>query len=416
MKVLWIVNIILPEPSNAIGMPTPVVGGWLFNTAEQLRNVDDISLAIATTYSGKEIMEININGIAYFLLPSKKSSLEKNWKIVVSKFEPNLVHIHGTEFSHGLACMRALPNLNYIISIQGLISIIAKYYWCGMSFFDVLSNITFRDFLRNDTIFHQQRSFRKRGRTEIEYIKKIKNVIGRTSWDYSHTKALNPQIEYHFCNESIRLGFYSAQKWSLSNCTPYTIFLSQAGYPVKGLHQLVKAVALLKKDFPLIQIKIGGGNITSNQTLLEKLKLSGYGKYIRKLLKKEKLEQNFIFLGELSEEKMIEQFQKANIFICPSSIENSSNSIGEAQIIGVPVIASYVGGIPDLVDHNKSGLLYRFEEIEMLAENIRSIFINNNNLAIRLSKKGIAAASLRHNINVNLNQLQNIYFNINKNL
>ena len=93
---------------------------------------------------------------------------------------------------------------------------------------------------------------------------------------------------------------------------------------------------------------------------------------------------------------MINEYQNAHIFICPSSIENSPNSVGEAQIIGVPTIASYVGGIPDMIEHGKTGLLYRFEEIEMLAHFIRTIFINKE-LALQLSKNGIIAAEKRHN-------------------
>ena len=50
--------------------------------------------------------------------------------------------------------------------------------------------------------------------------------------------------------------------------------------------------------------------------------------------------------------------------------------MGEAQLLGVPVIASYVGGVPDMVTHGETGLLYRFEEVEMLAEGIRNLFMN----------------------------------------
>ncbi len=51
-----------------------------------------------------------------------------------------------------------------------------------------------------------------------------------------------------------------------------------------------------------------------------------------------------------------------------------------------------VGGIPDMVDHGKSGLLYRFEEFEMLAYNIKRIF-EDDDLALTLSVGGKVAAS-----------------------
>ena len=142
--------------------------------------------------------------------------------------------------------------------------------------------------------------------------------------------------------------------------------------------------------------------------MLDKIKLSGYGSYIRNLIKKLNLIEHVDFIGTLTEEQMVEEYKNAHLFICPSSIENSPNSLGEAQLLGVPVIASYVGGIPDMVTHGETGLLYRFEEVEMLAEHIRSIF-SNDNLAQKLSLNGFRVAEERHNRAINLSKTLKIY-------
>lgn len=416
MKILWIVNTIFPAPSQVLALPIPVFGGWMYGLAEQLKTSDGITLAVATTYLGNEITFMNVDGIDYYLLPSKnklkyETSLEDYWRRVTTSFEPDLIHIHGTECAHGLSCMRSLPEFKYIISIQGLVSVISRYYYASMTFTEVFKNLTFRDFVRRDSIFNQQQKFKKRGELEKEYIVRAKNIIGRTNWDNSHIQMINPKIIYHFCNESLRDSFYSADKWSFDKCETFTIFLSQAGYPIKGLHLVIKAIALLKEDFPFVKVKIGGANITASQTLTDKLKISGYGKYLKHLIKRNKLEQHFLFLGTLTEQDMIAQYLKANIFICPSSIENSPNSLGEAQLIGVPVIASYVGGIPDMITHQENGLLYRFEEVEMLAKQITSIF-NNKNLALKLSEKAKLTATVRHDVIINLEQLKSIYLKV----
>jgi glycosyltransferase involved in cell wall biosynthesis len=255
--------------------------------------------------------------------------------------------------------------------------------------------------------------FQKRGLYEMEYLERTKHVIGRTNWDFTHTKAVNFKVKYHFCNESLRDGFYTATKWNIENCESYTVFLSQAGYPIKGLHQVIKAIAILKKDYPTLKIKIGGANITKSETIKDKIKLSGYGKYINGLIKQYKLENHIVFLGTLSEEQMIMEYKKAHVFICPSSIENSPNSLGEAQLLGVPVIAAYVGGIPDMIEDRETGLLYRFEEVEMLMEEIRCVF-KDNNFASKLSLKGIEAATLRHHKNNILESTIAIYNTINE--
>lgn len=413
MKILWISNTIFPDPSEFLGIQPPIYGGWMYGLAKQLSLNNKVRLAVATTYSGNDLKKIAINEIEYFLLPCKNNkkynyALELFWEQVVQDFQPDVIHIHGTEYPHGLACMRKFPNLKYIISIQGLVGVYSRYYFAGLSWSEILLNITFIDLITANTIFQAKHKFVRQGKLEKEYLLNSKHSIGRTNWDFVHSKTINPKINYHFCNETLRDSFYSAIKWKFENCEPYTVFLSQAGYPIKGLHQVIKSIAILKKNYPQLKIKIGGYNIISNKSFFDRIKRTGYGKYIFKLIKKNNLEENFIFLGSLSEEQMISEYQKANVFICPSSIENSPNSLGEAQLIGVPVVAAYVGGIPDMVENNKTGLLYRFEEVEMMAECVRRIFTDSE-LALELSKKSIIAASSRHHKQINLEKTISIY-------
>lgn len=413
MRVLWIVNTIFPAPSEKLGISKPVLGGWMYGLAEQVAKQAGIKLAIVTTHSSNDFSKMQISGIDYFLIPSKDktrydANLESFWVKICEDFIPDIVHVHGTEFAHGLSCMRKLPNLRYVVSIQGLVGVYSRYYFAGISWREILANITFRDLIKRDTIFQAKKKFANRGNLENEYLINSKHTIGRTKWDFAHVKTINCNINYHFCNESLRDGFYTAKKWKLENCEPYTIFLSQAGYPIKGLHKVLEAVSLLKNDYPELKIRIGGGNIISNATIFDRIKRTGYGKYIGKLIKKNNLDKNVLFLGSLSEEQMILEYQKSNVFICPSSIENSPNSLGEAQLIGVPVIASYSGGTPDMIETGKTGLLYRFEETEMLAQNIRKIF-NDSKFISQISENSIISASLRHDRGINLEKTISIY-------
>ncbi len=416
MKVLWITNTIFPAPSRALGLSSPVVGGWMYAMAMQLISNKKIELAIATVYPGKETKSIEIDGILYFLLPARlkneyKRTLETSWLKICNEYNPDLIHIHGTEHTHGLSCMRACPNLNYVISIQGLISICSKYYFAGIKQWEIFKHITLRDLIRVDSLFQAKRKFRIRGMFEKEYIARTHHIIGRTSWDYAHVKAVNPNIKYHFCNETLRENFYTVSKWDIHNKTDYTIFLSQASEPLKGLHQVLKAIALLKSDFPEIKLRIAGQNILRNSTIFEKIKRGGYAAYIQNLIDKFNLDEQVCFMGPLLENQMISEYKNAHVFICPSSIENSPNSLGEAQLIGVPTISAYVGGIPDMITHGETGLIYRFEEVEMLAENIREVFTDNE-MAKHLSKNGIQAAEKRHDRQINRDQTIKIYNSI----
>lgn len=413
MNVLWITNTIFPAPSKVLGIPAPVFGGWIYAMVMQVAASPNIRLAVATAYSGNKLETYDIDGVIYYLIPAKsitvyQKDIESYWRMVCNEFKPEVVHIHGTEYPPGLACMRACPGLKYVVSIQGLVEVISRYYYGGISTWDILKYITFRDIVRADTLFHGKRAFERRGQFEKEYIRKASIVSGRTSWDYAHVKSINPAVHYHFCNRTLRDSFYTAKKWDINNKTDFTIFLSQAGYPIKGLHQVLKAVALLKAEFPFVNVRVAGQNIITNSSFLEKIKLSGYGAYILSLLRRFNLRDKIQFTGPLTEDQMVAEYRNSHLFICPSSIENSPNSIGEAQLLGVPTIGSYVGGVPDMIEHSETGLLYRFEEVEMLAVHIRRIFTDTR-LAMHLSKNGIKAAEKRHDQIENLKKTIDIY-------
>ena len=248
MRVLWITNIVFPVPARELKMPFPIYGGWMPSSLEALRKLKpDVEFAVATVYNGRELKVIHNEDVAYYMLPSRgdntryNKSLEPIWLKVQNDFRPDIVHIHGTEYAHGLAYIRACGADNVCLSIQGLVSDIAWYYYAGMSCKDILKNITIRDILRRDTIFQQKRKFQKRGEIEEEYIRSVYHIIGRTSWDKAHIWAINPDAKYHFCNETLRPTFYN-HKWEYDKCEKHTIFLSQASYPIKGLHKVLEAM------------------------------------------------------------------------------------------------------------------------------------------------------------------------------
>jgi glycosyltransferase involved in cell wall biosynthesis len=416
MRILWITNIIFPEPSKALNIPSPVAGGWMYGLLEQIIKENEVEIAVATVYRGSEYAFLDVCGVKYYLLPCDNNlrynkSLERLWKDIFKSYVPDIVHIHGTEFLHGLACINSLKNEKFVVSIQGLVSVIERYYYAGISLKGIVKNITIRDIVKRDTIINAKIKFKKRGWYEKEYIKKAGNVIGRTEWDKAHTKAINKSVVYYHCDEILRGEFYVAKKWNIKKIKRNTIFLSQATYPIKGLHQVLKAVALIRDEYPDIIINIAGKSIIKNDNIKDQIKISGYGLYINRLIKKLQLNKHVTFKGLLTESEMRREYLASHIFICPSSIENSPNSIGEAQILGVPTIAANVGGIQDMVKHGETGMLYRFEEVEMLSEYIRMVF-SDDSLAKKLSSQGIVSAEKRHDRVENSKKIIDIYKNI----
>lgn len=405
MKILWVVNTIFPSLSLSLGLQQPMSGSWMYGLAEKISEHNNIKLTVVTVYNGKEILEKRIDGIDYILIPMKN---KKMWGEIFDQVKPQLVHIHGSEFSYGLDLMEQRPEGKYVLSIQGLVSVCADYYLAGLSVKNIVQNITLRDLLKNDNLFQAQNKFRKRGEVEKKYFGKVDAIIGRTDWDRAHAWALNQNVPYYHCDEMLRKEFYTEEKWSYENCEKNSIFISAANYPLKGFHQVLKAANLVKKTCPDLRIYVAGHKVCGDGTLKSALKLSGYGLYIKKLIRKYKLEQNVEFLGVLTAEQMKDRYLKSHIFICPSSIENSPNSIAEAQILGVPVLASHVGGISSLVKHQETGFLYEYNDYTILANYISQILLNKINIAI-LSECERNIAKERHNKDIIVEQLRGCY-------
>ena len=416
MKVLWISKGLYPDVCKMLGIETTFSGGWQFSAASNLNSIiNNLQLAIASPYQGHDLKTIVSNGITYFLIPNSRFKdvnnykLESYWKDIQNRFQPDLVHIHGTEYQFLSTYVNVFGNKNVVVSIQGLVSVYSRYYFGGINKNKLRNNITLRDVIRRDSIFKQKKEFEKRGKIERIMIQSVSHIIGRTLWDKAHSWSINHHANYHFCNETLRDEFYQ-HTWKLSDCEKYSIFLSQGDYPIKGIQQLIKALPIVLRHFPDTKIYVAGRNFVTNRGW----RLNGFGKYIRSLMKENGVSDHIIFTGILHEKEMCKRYLASHVFVCPSSIENSPNSVGEAQLLGIPCVAAYVGGIPEMVTDNETGLLYRYEEIEMLAGAICQLF-SNDQLAEHLSKQGKMAAKIRHDKFINSNNLYSIYDSICKN-
>lgn len=412
MKILWIVNIIFPYPSKQLGIKPNVLGGWLNGLHEELIKNDGVELAIATVYNGKEVKKFFDGKTTYFLIPCKnkfkvKAEDIRMWSKISDYFVPDLVHINGSEFAFGLAYLMANPNVKSVVSIQGLVSCFSDIYLSNISNIDVIKNITIRDILKCDTLFGQQKKFFKRGLVETDLIKKADGIIGRTTWDYANTYAMVLKDKYYFCNESLRDSFYK-NKWNIENIKKHTIFISQAFYPIKGFHILLKALNVLKKEYKDVKVYVAGEKIIDDRNLKSKLKINGYAKYLKSLIKKYDLKDNIEFTGFLTESEMIDKLLSTNVFVQASSIENSPNSLGEAMILGMPCVASNVGGTGDLLRHNEEGYLYAYNEYNILAYYIKKIF-ENDEVAIQMGLNARNHALKTHDRITNCSTMLKIY-------
>lgn len=454
MRVLWLCNIVLPAIAKKLHMPESNKEGWLTGISEALLREEENKITLGICFpvqkemdgiSGSVEAEITEkaekenapkNGmdspeegvaettakiaakIAYYgfyedtLHPEiYDTSLEERLKHIVEQFKPDVIHAFGTEFPHTLAMAKICQNRKkLLISVQGICGELAKYYTVGLPS-DICKKKTFRDWLKRDNIMEQQEKFMLRGANEKAALMLAGNIAGRTAWDRAVLGKYLETAKYYKWNETLRSNFYG-KNWSISDCERYSVFVSQGNYPIKGLHIALRAFPKVLAKYPDAKMYVAGDKITAYGTLKEKIKIGTYGKYLLELIRQNHLEEQVVFLGRLDAEKMCERLLKSHVFLSASVLENSSNTVGEAMLLGVPVVSSEVGGVPSLMEGEKEGLFYPPEDEEALAGQIVRIF-SDEGLADRLSKAGKQRAEKTHDARTNYERLLEIYHEIN---
>ena len=411
MTILWICNGPIPRAAECFNVANNPKEGWLVTVADELEKYNNANFYIAfvSTQIGEGVKYLQDGGITFIGINyADKNEYEKSEiiKNMIQDVDPNVIHIWGTESMHSYYVVKAAIKLGIIdrvvASIQGLLSMYAYHYMAGIP-----GNIqlvpTIRDIVRNDTLLHQQEQFLQRGNYEKSTIQMLKNVIGRTFWDKACVKLLNPNINYYFNNETLRKGFYE-NTWDIQKCVRHRIFASQAQYPIKGFHYLIEAVALLKNEYSDIKVVVAGANNSFKKGILD----TAYGRYLKKLIREYNLQNNIEYKGMLGESEIIKEYLMSEIFVSPSVIENSPNSVGEAMLLGMPVISSNVGGVSDLLVHDQEGYLYQSDAPYLLAYYIKQLF-ENDKLKCEFGKNAKVHARKTHDKNINMTQLNNIY-------
>ncbi len=408
MKVLWFCKGPIPKASEAFGLQISAFEGWLVQTAEIISGVSDIELNIAFIHSDlKGLQYKKVGGISFWGIEMAGDT--KAIMQVLSEVEPDIVHLWGTENILALRASQCCEKQGLlgktVVSVQGLVSICAMHYLAGLPWYVQLIP-SFRDIVRRDSLLKQQKEFYKRGLLEKETLNRVHHVIGRTTWDYACTKQINPKVNYHFCNEILRSSFYKS-RWELEKCERYSIFVSQAQMPLKGFHIMLEAMSVVLKRYPEAKLYVGGANNSFKSGVLK----TAYGSYLQKLIKKYRLEGRVMYLGMLQEEEMKNQYLASHVFVSCSVIENSPNSLCEAMLLGMPVVASMAGGVTDLLEHGKEGFIYQSDAPYMLAHYICNFF-EDDVLACKLGMSAHTRAQETNNIEKNVERLLNIYHEI----
>ena len=411
MKLLWVCNMVPGE------IRAKVSGGsgsayWVDHVLSGIRERKIPLRILCRGGEARGQLDESCSYVLFPALPPRQYSaqVESLFLQELRDFRPDVIHIWGTEYSHTLAMVNAAEKAGMpdrvVIGIQGLCSVIERHYCEGIPM-AVARSCTFRELLRGDNILGQQKAFALRGKQEKEALQKVSHVLGRTEWDRACVESINPKVQYHFCNETLREPFYR-DTWSYETCQKHRIFASSCVYPVKGFHYLLEAFAQLLKKYPDATLAVPGKDFRDLRTLTKRLRENSYNRYLRKLTEQYHLGDKVEILGSLSPEEMKEQYLKANVFALPSTIENSPNSMGEAMLLGTPCVAADVGGVSTMLRHNAEGFVYQSTAPYMLAHYIDRIF-SMQEAAESMGQAAATHARMTHDPDQNMKELLRAY-------
>lgn len=362
-KVLWFS--LSPCGSLRRSGTAHVTQGWMISLEDEVKKSPEVELHVAF-FSATEKEPFAFEGVTYHpmffpqiknplarILDRRKPVSSTDSKMlplmlkVVEEVEPDLIHIHGTEERFGLI-QEYVKDVPIAFSIQGLLAPISEKYFSGFPDKDVYGLESWKEKVRLVSYRNDFNSFVERGKRECGYLKKAKYIFGRTAWDEYITGLMNNQRKYYVVDEILRSQFYDKQwrKESFSKAS-FKIVSTISGGIYKGYETVLRSAALLKQysgiDFEWI---IAGYDQESK-----------WVKIAERYTNIKTTDVNVKLLGRIDAEQLSCLLADSDIYVHVSHIENSPNSVCEAMLVGMPVIASFAGGTASLLTTKKEGIL-----------------------------------------------------------
>jgi glycosyltransferase involved in cell wall biosynthesis len=303
---------------------------------------------------------------------------------LVNEFKPDVIHVHGSERFYGLLRARNCVKIPTLLSIQGLVSVIERYIPGTLRMRERWQTLSALEIATRRGWLWEKRSFRSASAREIEILRGVDGIMGRTLWDHAHGSALSRGVKYFQGDELLRPEFYSGT-WASDKCDRYSLLFTNAGSTKRDAHVLLEALRLLRNRYPAALLRLAGAGVFRG----------AYGKYLKRLARDLNCSGAIEELGYLSAQELTRELLRSHVFCIASAIENSPNSLCEAMTVGTPSVSSYVGGIPSLGADGRELLFFPAGDAYLLAARISEIF-ESDSLANSLSSSCRARAKERH--------------------
>lgn len=358
-------------------------GGWIASLQQKLLDNHGNELDMALIHFNEEFQDTVKGGCRYYTLPlekhkyfhyhSKEQNYKNRLKVIVEKENPDVILCFGTEMPFGL--VQEITDIPVLMHLQGLLTPIFEFL--------LPHNMNWFQYLLNPRLAIEAYMWKVYADRERRILNKTKYVLGRTEWDYKLSRMFAPQSEYIYCSEMIRPVIFNSDKiwnWKERPSKKIISIISKPYY--KGVDVILRCAKVLSEYLNYeFEWDVYGINDAKKM-----IKITGVNPK----------DVNVNLKGVINAQQLVDAISEGDVFVHPSYIENSPNTVCEAQLLGIPVIATNVGGTSSIISHNETGVLTPSGDIYLLAANIKHI-IDDREFAKKISENGRKVALERHN-------------------
>lgn len=313
--------------------------------------------------------------VAHFFQKYFSWKLYQNFKQTIKEFQPDIIHIHNNLKSSlsiilaskycQIPIVHTLHDANLLcISSYGINKRNGEFCLNG-SIINCFANKCFSlsKFIKHAGLWKLRQWIEKHYINAILCPSKfLMNALEKLN--YNNLEYLPNLIDWKN-NKAIK-------QVTLQKNSPYILYAGRL-IELKGISYLLEAFKIVLKTFPEIKLVIAG----------EGMEMKNLKSYASKLSISDRVE----FLNKVPHEMLFSLYQKASLLILPSvGLENSPLNIIESFSTGTPVVASNIGGIPELVVNGKTGYLFEPRNSQDLAIKILKL-LNNPLLAKKMGRE-----------------------------
>ena len=340
IKVLWFSPVPLrARTGNSSG------GGWISALESAVASRSDIELGVSFLHPFSHGKERHGNVTYYpmrrpqspfcragrfFRIAAQDKTELDLCKQVIDDFKPDIIQVFGTESSYGLLARET--DIPVVIHLQGLLGpYLNAWIPPGYRMWDYATRGS-RNPLRIALGLRALAFNRHAAERELEIMHSCKTFLGRTAWDRAFVSLYAPQARYFECWEALRPCFYEPGDWT-PPASP--VFVSTISGPLYKGHDMVLKTARVLKNSRLSGFEWRVYGIHDLRFAERKTGICAADVGVRPM-------------GGATAEELRDALLHCRVYVHPSYIDNSPNSVCEAQILGVPVVATNVGGVSSL--------------------------------------------------------------------